>query len=173
MTHRRRTFSKPTHSSVLVLIFTVLFGPQVQAGLLDSLLSPVISLLGAATSLLLGKASEDIVQLASGPPDVQVAVVVQTYDPPDYTDLNLLQSLGGTLTATHSSIRGYSAKVSAGSLEQLAADSNVERISGDLPVRAHMDVAYRAIRGDRAASLPGWWGAGLTGHGIGIALIDR
>src|SRR2546427_2546353 len=172
MTHRRRTFSKPTTTSVLVLIFTVLFAPQVQAGLLDSLLSPVISLLGAVTSLLLGKASDDILDVAAGPPDVQVGVVVQTYNPPDYTDLNLLQSLGGTLTATHSSIRGYSAKLSAGSLEQLAADSNVERISGDLPVRAHMDVAYRAIRGDRAASLPGWWGTGLTGKGVGIALVD-
>src|SRR5881296_2305924 len=172
MTHRRRTFSKPTTTSVLVLIFTVLFAPQVQAGLLDSLLSPIVSLLGAVTSLLLGKASDDIVQLASGPPDVQVGVVVQTYETPSYSDLNLLQSLGGTLTATHSSIRGYSAKISAGSLEQLAADSNVERISGDLPVRAHMDVAYRAIRGDQAATLSGWWGTGLTGKGVGIALVD-
>src|SRR5213594_164018 len=172
MTHRRRTFSKPTTTSVLVLIFTVLFAPQVQAGLLDSLLSPIVSLLGAATSLLLGKASDDIVQLASGPPDVQVAVVVQTYDPPDYTDLNLLQSLGGTLTATHSSIRGYSAKISAGSLEQLAADKNIERISGDLPVKAHMDVAYRAVRADRAAAVSGWWCTGLTGKGVGIALVD-
>src|SRR2546425_11504599 len=172
MRTRRRTFTRPTMASIFVLIFTILFPPQVQAGLLGSFLSPVISLLGAVTGLLLGKASEDILDVAAGPPDVQVGVVVQTYNPPDYTDLNLLQSLGGTLTATHSSIRGYSAKLSAGSLEQLAADSNVERISGDLPVRAHMDVAYRAIRGDRAASLPGWWGTGLTGKGVGIALVD-
>jgi len=172
MTHRRRTFSKPATAGIIVLILSVLFTPQVQAGLLDSLLHPVFSLLGAVTGLLLGKASPDVVEVAIGPPDVQVAVVVQTVNPPDYTDLNLLQSLGGTLTATHSSIQGYSAKLRAGALDQLAGDSNVERISGDLPVKAHMDVAYRAIRGDQAAALAGWWGTGLTGKGVGIALID-
>jgi len=33
-------------------------------------------------------------------------------------------------------------------------------------------VAYPAIRGDRAASLAGWWGGGLTGKGVAIALVD-
>jgi serine protease AprX len=172
MDKHRTTLAGSTTVFVLILIFTLLCAPQAQAGLLDSLLSPVVSLLGAVTGLLFDKASEDVVEAASGPPEVQVAVVVQTYDPPDYGDFNLLQSLGGTLTATHSSIRGYSAKVSAGSLEQLAADSNVERISGDLPVKAHLDVAFRAIQANRAASVAGWWGGGLTGKGVGIALVD-
>src|SRR2546428_14059947 len=99
MTHRRRTFSKPTTTSVLVLIFTILFAPQVQAGLLDSPLSPIVSLLGAVTSLLLGKASDDIVQLASGPPDVQGGAVAQTYGPPEPPGLNSFPEFEGTATA--------------------------------------------------------------------------
>jgi serine protease AprX len=172
MTTRRCTFRRPGTTCALVLIFTVLFAPQTQAGLLDSLLKPVGSLLGTVTGLLFGKASEDVQAAASGPPDAQVDVVVQTYAPPGSGDLGLLQSLGGILTATHTSINGYSARITAGSLEQLASDSNVERISGDLPVRAHLDVAYRAVRADLASSLSGYWGTGLTGKGVGIALID-
>jgi len=57
-------------------------------------------------------------------------------------------------------------------LLQIASDSNVERISVDSPVKAHLDIAYRAVQADRAASSSGWWGSGLTGKGIGVALID-
>ena len=171
MTNRTRASTRSITAIILVL-FTVLFPLPAQAGLLGSLLSPVTSLLGAVTDILFGKASDDVVQEASGPSDAQVGIVVQTYQAPTSSDLNLLQSLGGTLTATHTSINGYSAKISAGSLVQLASNSNIERISGDLPVKAHLDVAYPAIRGNRAAALSGWWGTGLTGKGLAIALVD-
>ena len=151
---------------VVLGMLNIIFGALMAAWGLWSLLSLFV------TDLLFGKASDDVVQEASGPPDAQVGIVVQTYQAPTSSDLNLLQSLGGTLTATHTSINGYSAKISAGSLAQLAANSNVERISGDLPVKAHLDVAYPAIRGNRADALSGWWGTRLTGKGLAIALVD-
>src|SRR5437867_4164402 len=157
MTSSRRTLTRSITVLILVLNLTVASAVPARAGLLDALLSPVTSLLGAVTDLLLGKASDDVVQEASGPADAQVGIVVQTYQAPTYSDLNQLQSLGGTLTATHTSINGYSAIIAAGSLVQLASNSNIERISGDLPVKAHLDVAYPAIRGNRAAALSGWW----------------
>jgi len=39
-------------------------------------------------------------------------------------------------------------------------------------VKTHLDVAYRAVRADRAATLAGTWGTGLTGRSVGIAIVD-
>jgi len=93
MMNRRRTFTRPTTAGILVLILTVLFPLPTQAGLLDSLLSPVTSLLGAVTDILFGKASDDVVQEASGPADAQVGIVVQTYQAPTSGDLNPFEAL--------------------------------------------------------------------------------
>src|SRR5260221_975762 len=175
---QHRVRKKPTVVSIAFVLAMLLIGPPAQAGLLDSLLSTVSSvydpLIGADGLLtgLIGKYSEDLQAVAGGPADQQVQVIVQTYAPPDTNQLNLLQLLGGLLKTPYSSIPGYAATVPAGSLLQIASDSNVERISADSRVKAHLDIAYRAVRGDRAAALSGWWGSGLTGRGIGVALID-
>ena len=180
MTYHRRTFRKPAALSVIVLILSLVTGAQARAQLsllgsltstTQQLLSPLDPLLGAVTGLV-AKLSGDLGALLGGPADQPVAVIVQTYNPPDSTELNLLNLLGGLLKTTYTAIPGYSATVPLGSLLQLANDSNVERISLDSPVKTHLDVAYRAVRADRVASLSGGWGAGLTGRGVGIALID-
>jgi serine protease AprX len=172
MSHRCRSFARRTTASALVLIFTLLSAPQARA--LLGLLDPVLSLAGALLDPVLGilKLSGDLEEVAEGPPDAPVEVVVQTYESPDSGDLGLLEQLGGSLTTTHSSIKGYSATLPAGSLGQLAADSNVERISGNLPVTAHLDVGYRSVRADMASVMSGSWGTGLTGRGVGIAMVD-
>jgi len=178
MVIKHRVRKKPAVASIAFVLVMFLLAPPAQAGLLDSLLSTVSSvtdpLIGSDGLLtgLIGKLSEDLQAVAGGPAGQQVQVIVQTYAPPDTNQLNLLQLLGGLLKTTYSSIPGYAATVPAGSLLQIASDSNVERISADSPVKAHLDIAYRAVRGDRAAALPGWWGSGLTGRGIGVALID-
>jgi serine protease AprX len=183
--HRRPR--KPTSAAVVALIVTLLFSQQTQAQL--PLLDPVtsttemaLSTLGPLTNPLLGldtvstelvgKLSGDLQVLLGGPADQPLRVIVQTYAAPDSGELTLLQLLGGVLRTVHSIISGYSATVRLGTLLQLAADPNVERISLDSPVKAHLDVAYRAIRADQAAALSGGWGSGLTGKGIGIALVD-
>jgi serine protease AprX len=181
MPSRHRGLRKPTTASVVALLIVLLSGQNAQAlSLLDSLLSttetilsPLDPLLSDVTGLL-GKLSGDLVAILDGPADEQVPVIVQTYSQPDsdYDYLDLLKLLGGVLKTTHTSIRGYSCTIPRGSLLQMASDSDVERISLDSPVKAHLDVAYRAIGADRAAGLSGWWGSTLTGKGIGIALID-
>jgi serine protease AprX len=170
--------SKPAVFRVIALIVTLLFGQPAQAGLLDplldttqQLLSPLDPLLSGVTGIL-GKLSGDLLAILDGPADEQIPVVVQTYSAPDSGTLNLLGLLGGVLKSSYSAIPGYSGTVPRGSLQQLASDSNVERISLDAPVKAHLDVAARVVRADRAATLSGWWGAGLTGRGIGIAVVD-
>src|SRR2546422_10176701 len=87
MTSRRRTFTRQITVIILVPILALLFALPARAGLLGSLLSPVTSLLGVVTELLFGKASDDVVQAAGGPPDAQVAIVVQTYQAPSSSDL--------------------------------------------------------------------------------------
>src|SRR5207249_1265705 len=177
MAINRPRFRRPATASVIAMVLTILLGPQAQAqlSLLDSLASTteqVLSALTALTNPLIGKLTGDLQGLLGGPADQPVRVIVQTYAPPDSNELSLLQLLGGILKTTYSTIPGYSATIPLGSLLQVAADSNVERISADSPVKAHLDVAYRAVQADRAASLAGLWGSGLTGTGIGIALVD-
>jgi len=130
MTTRCRRPSKPTAASAIVLILVFLFGQQIptQAGLLDALVSTTTQLLSPLlgwTTGLLSKVSGDLQALLGGPADQQVAVIVQTYNPPDSSELNLLQVLGGLLKTTYTGIPGYSATVPLGSLAQIANDSNV------------------------------------------------
>jgi len=177
--------TKPSSRSVLAVVLLLLGGQPANAALLDALLpvteqllaplEPVTDPLLGSESLvggLVGKLSGDLQSLTGGPADDLVPIIVQTYDPPDSSDLGVLQLVGGLLKTTYSTIPAYSAEVRAGSLLEIAADAGVERISLDAPVRAHLDIAYRAIRADRAASYSGPWGSGLSGKGIGIALVD-
>jgi serine protease AprX len=173
-----------TRLTVFALVVTLLTGQPAHAelALLDPLLTTTGELLAPLTDPLLGsdglvtglvgKLSGDLQTILGGPADLPVRVIVQTYTAPASSELTLLQLLGGVLGTTYSTIPGYSATVPLGSLLQLAAGSNVERISADSPVKAHLDLAYRVIRANQAASLSGAWGTGLTGKGIGIALID-
>jgi serine protease AprX len=185
MPTRHRLRPRPSTITVLSAVLTICFGQQVNSALLDPLFSatqallsplqpvtdPLIGPNGLVTGLL-GKLSGDLLVTASGPPATAVPVIVQTYEPPGSDVLGLLSLVGGLLKKTYTTIPGYSATVPAGSLLQIAADPNVEHISLDVQVKAHMDIAARAVRADRAWSLPGAWGSGLTGRGIGIALID-
>jgi len=178
MTFTRSRSSKPAAASIIALIVALLFGPPAQAALLDSLLgttqqilSPLDPLLSTVTGVV-GKLSGDLLGILDGPPDEQVPVIVQVFDDSSPGYLNLLQTLGGVLKTKHSAISGYSCTIPRRSLLDMASDANVERISLDSPVKAHMDVAARVVQADRAATLPGWWGGGLTGSGIGIAMID-
>lgn len=175
MTLSRNRPSKPTAITIIALIVTLLLGQPAQAGLLDSLLNTTGQILDPLLSTVtgvLGKLSGDLLAILDGPPDEQIPVIVQVYDDSTSGYLNLLQTLGGVLKTKHSAISGYSCTIPRRSLLDMANDSNTERISLDTPVKGHMDVAARVVRADRAATFSGWWGTGLTGKGIGIAMID-
>jgi serine protease AprX len=90
------------------------------------------------------------------------------------------------LTGTHAGVEAIAARhglrvrrhlktgavveVPAGRLSTLAEDPEVDQLSGDHPVRATLAVATAAIGADQA-----WAGdvvAGVTGHRVGVAVID-
>jgi len=81
--------------------------------------------------------------------------------------LQILRRLaGGAVLAANSS-----------ELSDLAADSGVDHLSGDLPVHNWMSVSNGAMAADQArAGAPGLLGLasipGVTGHGVGVAVID-
>jgi serine protease AprX len=66
----------------------------------------------------------------------------------------------------------------SGELTELAADPAIQHLSGDLPVRPDMSVSNKATAADqtRAGTSGGLLGlgaiAGVTGNGIGVAVID-
>ncbi len=100
--------------------------------------------------------------------DDMIPVIIQTAGAPSSAHFTRLHGRGGVVKAVHSSIHGYSASLPASQIEGFADDSEVEHVSFDSPVRAHMDVAYPAVKADVAYVNSG----GLDGSGVGIALID-
>ncbi|HYV18604.1 MAG TPA: S8 family peptidase [Verrucomicrobiae bacterium] len=117
----------------------------------------------------LGKVSDEVVLAAEddAPFDL-VPVIVQTYGDAGDVDLLLAKNHGAVVRARHSAIFGYSALVPAGSLDDLALDPKVERISLDAPVHSQLDIAVRAARGGFLLDAAN----GDDGRGVGIALID-
>jgi serine protease AprX len=116
-----------------------------------------------------GKVSHEVEAriLASGSDDL-IPVIVQTIGDPSAAHLARLHGRGGVMKARHVSVRGYSGSVPASQLAGLADDPEVAHISLDSPVKAHLDVAYKAVRADQAFLDSG----GLDGRGVAVAVVD-
>jgi serine protease AprX len=104
---------------------------------------------------------------AAGSDDL-LPVIVQTRAEPSAAHFTRLYGRGGVLKARHASIGGYTATLPAGQIGALAEDPEVTRVSFDTPVRAHLDVAAKAVRADVARIETG----GLDGRGVGVAVVD-
>ncbi|MBI1950301.1 MAG: S8 family serine peptidase [Acidobacteria bacterium] len=104
---------------------------------------------------------------AAGADDL-LPVIIQTVGEPTSGHLARLHGRGGAVKSRHAAIRGYSARVPASQIAALAEDPEVEHVSFDSPVVAHLDVAYKAVKADLAWASS----AGLDGRGVGIALVD-
>jgi len=81
--------------------------------------------------------------------------------------LSLVRQLGDTAVVT----------VNSAELTELAADADVDHLSGDLRVHLQMSVSNVSTAADKVrAGKPGLLGigaiAGVTGQGIGVAVID-
>ena len=100
--------------------------------------------------------------------DDLLPVIVQTVGEPSAAHFSRLHGRGGAVKARHEAVRGYSASVPASQLEALADDPEVAHVSYDSPVKAHLDVAYKAVKADQAFVGSG----GLDGRGVGVAVID-
>ena len=138
-------------SAVLTLLFAFLPGPTAQSVQAE------------------GKLSQDVARkVREAGSDDLIPVIIQTTGDPSSLHFTRLHSRGGLVKAVHKSIRGYSAQVPASQLEGLADDPEVEHVSYDSPVAAHMDVAYPSVKADMAYANSG----GLDGRGVGVAVID-
>ncbi len=127
---------------------------------------PTVSAQSAPGAGKVSREAEDRIH-ASGSDDM-IPVIIQTTGAPSDAHFTRLHGRGGVVKALHTSIQGYSASVPASQLDDFADDPEIEHVSYDSPVRAHLDVAYKAIKADVAAINSG----GLDGSGVGIALID-
>ncbi len=141
----------------------------------------IIVVLGAIFALILtlpsasaqsaqasGKVSAEVENhLQSAAADDMIPVIVQTATDPADAHFARLAARGGLLKARYSAIHGYAAKVPASQLEEFANDQEVVHISYDSPVKAHLDVAYPAVKADVA-----YKDFGLDGTGVGVAVVD-
>ncbi len=127
---------------------------------------PTVSAQSAPGAGKVSREAEDRIHAAGS--DDMIPVIIETTGAPSDAHFARLHGRGGAVKALHSSIRGYSASVPASQLDDFANDPEIEHISYDSPVRAHLDVAYKAINADVAAINSG----GVDGSGVGIALID-
>ncbi len=117
------------------------------------------------------KISPDLQALLSNP-SANVNVIVQYSKPPSCSGLlggllcGTLNLLGGVLKTTFSLLNAVSATVQVGNIVNLSNQSNVVYISLDRPVVAALDYTTAAVNAPMA------WNSGLTGTGIGVAVID-
>jgi serine protease AprX len=134
-----------------------------------TLILSVVPASSAAAGAGAGKLSREAAEKSrlAGPDDL-LRVIIQTVGEPSQAHYARLHGRGGAVRARHAAIRGYTATVPASQIEALADDPEIERVSYDTPVRAHLDVAYKAVAADVAFVDSG----GLDGGGVAVAVVD-
>ncbi|MCZ6697081.1 MAG: S8 family serine peptidase, partial [Acidobacteria bacterium] len=101
-------------------------------------------------------------------PDDQVRVIVQTLLAPSSIHYGRLHRRGGAVRRLHTSIQGYAATLPAAQISAFAEDPEIERVSLDAPVSAHLDVARMSVNAGSNFVTD----SGFTGRGVGVAIID-
>ncbi|MGH9797746.1 MAG: S8 family serine peptidase [Candidatus Polarisedimenticolia bacterium] len=104
--------------------------------------------------------------------DDLVPVIVQTKEGPSTGHYTRLHGRGGYVKFRNASVPGYSGRVPASQLAALAEDPEVLRVSLDNEVKAHMDVAARAVGVNLLSQTFGSLAGSLDGRGVGVAVID-
>lgn len=98
-------------------------------------------------------------------------LIVQTWGSPDPEEMDLVANLGGRVDDPFRSIHGFSARVPARNVMELAMSPRVKRLSFDWPVRAHLNTAIVSTGAVRAwVSEEG--DSGYAGRGVTVALLD-
>jgi len=100
--------------------------------------------------------------------DDLLPVIIQTSGEPSSSHFARLHGRGGVVKTHHESFHGYSARIPASQIAALADDPEVTHVSFDSPVKAHMDVAYKAVKADVAFVNS----RGLDGKGVAVAVLD-
>ncbi|HIE53059.1 MAG TPA: hypothetical protein EYP85_15010 [Armatimonadetes bacterium] len=96
-----------------------------------------------------------------------VGVIVQTVTRPTEADYQLVAKLQGKITHRYRCIPGFAARIPIKNLLRLSEVPRVKRISADLKLKRRLDYTVPATGADVA-----YESYGLTGKGIGVAVID-
>jgi serine protease AprX len=124
---------------------------------------PILVLVSGVSFAQVAKVAQDV-DLRD--PEAQMDVIVQYKQPPTPAVHQHLIDGGGTLRAALKSVKAGLYTIHARQLAALAADPNVKHISPDRKLRGLLDNSAAAV------NAPVAWNAGLSGNGIGIAVID-
>jgi serine protease AprX len=125
------------------------------------------------TGGLFAQSSKLSPEFANVDPASSVRVIVSYNHAPTNSDHQRFLNEGGTHHATFQSITGGNYTVPASSLAMLATDSGITHVSIDHPIAPKLDYITAATNlTSVAGSLSAAQKYGVTGAGIGIALID-
>jgi len=104
----------------------------------------------------------------------QVDVIVQFTQVPTAAHHEKILSRGGTVKRELGQFKGAAYSMPASALADLAADPDVVYISPDRPLNGASDPKPEAVNDYHtgAVNAPAAWALGLTGAGIGVAVID-
>jgi serine protease AprX len=130
----------------------------------------LITLLAAGWSLADGKkhkVSSDLDALKGGKNGATVDVIIQFNQTPTAAHHQKVQNKGGVLKTKLDFIKGAHYNVPVDALDGLANDPDVAYISPDRAVSGSLDYVTSAVGAPYA-----WNVYGLTGTGIGVAIID-
>src|SRR3954452_18997070 len=135
----------------------------------------IAALVPAAPALAAGKASPDGVKLATTTPTAAAHVIVQfDSDVSRATAEGLVREAGGDPGAVMPIINALSARLTAAQAKALAGSPGVRAVSMNAKVKPQaistsaLATAYDLSVGAERA----WNSAGLTGKGVGVAVID-
>ncbi|MFZ1137376.1 MAG: S8 family peptidase, partial [Candidatus Korobacteraceae bacterium] len=109
------------------------------------------------------KLAPELKQMAAGK---TISVIVQYKSVPLSAQVKNLRVGNATVSAQLQVISGLRLVVPVAQLASLAADPNVTYVSPDRKVHGHLNNAAPAVLANYA------WGLGLSGTGIGVAVID-
>src|ERR1035438_7420210 len=147
---------------------------------MDSIKTVLITILTAGIGLAAGHKLPD--ELQNIAPETSVDVIVQYRQQPTEVNHSRVSALGGEFKRSLEIIRAAHYSISAGQLEALSEDPEVEAIWPDRKVfstwslwglgntaiyTGHPDFGWRTVGADLATS-----SFGVTGAGVGIAVID-
>ena len=125
----------------------------------------LLLLLGGSAFGQVSKIAPDLLSLLSGLLS-PVNVIVQYNSAPSLLDITELLSLGGVINLQYSSIPAISVKLPPLAITTLALLTNVSYISPDRQLKGMVDLTTATSNADQAYQM------GLTGAGVGIAIID-
>jgi len=139
----------------------------------DSLMTKNIARVVAAGSILLLAPALVLAQHPKIAPDLEgraanstVDVIVRFQSAPGAEQHQRILARGGRLNTDLGSMQAGAYRIAASALQDLANDPDVVYIAPDRPLRGLLDNAAAAVNADIVKSY------GLTGAGIGVAVID-